>query len=248
MKNIIKHLICLILVLFNTDGTNVFAQEKEPINTSKKHKLVINHGISIATGNFKKTGNWLDHGGTAENGIYTAIALEFQFLEYFLATFSLGTNTNEFNKNNFQNLMATRLVTTPTDVINDPESYVSTFAMVGIKGIIPIGNQFKFYLNPKIGRGTIKSPFIDLRSNAFFNTFDQFIAEEEERTSLFGLSIGIDAYIISSISVNLDASYLKGNYDLNRIIKQDFTFDDTENIQNIKYSTMNISLGLAFHF
>jgi hypothetical protein len=225
------------------------AQENEKNKITNPHRVRINYGVSVPMGQFGNTGNWQKHGGTADIGHYSSFSFQHQFAKHFSATFFFSNTVNSLDQKKFGDLLTSwhsdmQLLTTEA---KDP--YRGTFALVGIKGIFPVKERFKFYFNPMIGQGSLTSPEIRMERLTFF-TYVIRMRSVNQTTLIYSASTGVDFKLFPNVFINLDANYLASKKGIGRYIKTSFRSlnQDEADIQNIQYSTLNLSLGLSINF
>lgn len=260
-----KRLITLVFCLFsitttyaqNIDFTKVEEDKGKERNKKtfeeKKHKVGFNIGHSAAIGlfgSYDEDDGDDDYGpGFAKNGFSYNLSYQYSFTDNLAATFVWGGAANQFNAEEYVDLIADSDVNgLDWEVEADP--YAAGYVMIGLKA--SVGNEkVKGYINPVFGRCAFGAG--DVKVTGSLGGFSSsFTFEETDLVSglIYGGSVGADFRVSKLININLDLLFLRSNIeDIERTLDyEDPSISDFDNTYAQKYSTANFTVGIGFNF
>lgn len=255
MKKILPFITAILLTFVSysqgREETTEYAApsaEKELI-VPTKHRIGFNIGGSSPKGEYSSIDQDEESSGYADGGISLVLSYQYNGHENFAISFLYGSTGNKFNAQALANQLSQEDPRLNWRVEANP--YTTTFFMAGVKGYI--GDQVKAYINPMAGFGIMTSPQVEVIADDGSTSISQLIRESDPASSaLLGVSFGIDFLVSDLISINIDGTYLSGEFEIERVLD---TFDPNNGrpqvvreISDQPYKVLNFSLGIGFNF
>jgi len=214
----------------------------------KQHRFGINIGGSKTLQEYSETDQYSEASGYADGGYSLFISYQNNFHEGISFSLLYGFTANKFNAQTFAEQLSRREPSVSWRVDADP--YNVDHFMTGVKFFG--GDVVKVYVNPLIGFGIMTSPKVDIIASDGNFSVSQEIRESEPSSSfIYGASFGIDFLVSDLVSINIDGTYLKSEFEIEQFLE---TFDAMGRPKVIRseydqpYEVFNFSLGIGLNF
>lgn len=207
--------------------------------------------LGIKIGGAMPTGEFAEYdGGNAESGINLEIKSEYFIQDNFAITLIGRSQANSIDA---QALADDLGRSTGANVEVSSESWAIGQLLVGVHGLIPIGNANVVFVSGRIAAGLITATSPDIKGRIYDSQSSMNFTIDESTGSGFGYLIGsgFTFNVSSLINLNLAVDYTGGSVDFDNV-RSSTTSSDGTNVSyedtDQSFSTTNISLGIDFKF